>query len=74
MEPSEHPLKKAKDRMLAYSKRVASAVAEHELSTSSRALSVDISAANRFIEHAVPDLSAEQKRQLKQVQCQKRPL
>ena len=54
-------------RLQQYTKKVNRAVAEKELRESRRSLNVDVATANRFIAHAVNDLTAAQKAALKQV-------
>mmetsp|Transcript_15613 Transcript_15613/g.43670 ORF Transcript_15613/g.43670 Transcript_15613/m.43670 type:complete len:219 (-) Transcript_15613:30-686(-) len=60
-DPANSSVKKEEERLQQYSKRLAAAMNEHQLANSKRSLAVDIGAANRFIEHAIPDLSSEQK-------------
>jgi hypothetical protein len=55
------------ERLQQYSRRVAAAVRDHETATKNRSMAVDIGAANRFIEHAIPELTEEQKRKLRKV-------
>ena len=42
---------------------------EKELKEAQRVTEVNVGAANRFISHALPDLSKAQKRQLREVRC-----
>ncbi len=57
------------ERLEKYDKKVRKALAVEELASTRPAVTLDIAAANRFIDHAIPDLSKEQKERLKQV-CQ----
>lgn len=54
------------ERLQQYSLRVAKAVNARDLANSRRSLAVDIGAANRFIEHAIPELTDDQKQRLRQ--------
>ena len=62
------------ERLRKYSKRLAAAMNEQELANSKRSLAVDVGAANRFIEHAIPDLTDEQKTMLRDVCMTTTPL
>lgn len=62
----EHALMKEKERWRLYDKKLRRLINECELKTSSRTTTINLAAANRFIEHAIPDLSAEQRTALKQ--------
>ncbi|KXZ46206.1 hypothetical protein GPECTOR_46g275 [Gonium pectorale] len=53
------------DRVRQYGKKVSRAVNEAELRASRPVLSLDVAAASRFIDAAIPDLTAEQRQQLK---------
>uniref|UniRef100_A0A7S1X4P4 Nuclear nucleic acid-binding protein C1D n=1 Tax=Tetraselmis chuii TaxID=63592 RepID=A0A7S1X4P4_9CHLO len=65
--PADHPVNHEAERLAQYSKRVAAATAAKELAGSKRSLALNIGAANRFIEHAIPELSQEQKQKLREV-------
>jgi hypothetical protein len=59
---------KAEHRMFQhYTTKVKRAVGRQELSNQRKKTEVNVDAMHRFIEHAVPDLDAHQKQQLKQV-------
>uniref|UniRef100_A0A7S3QJX9 Nuclear nucleic acid-binding protein C1D n=1 Tax=Dunaliella tertiolecta TaxID=3047 RepID=A0A7S3QJX9_DUNTE len=69
LDPQKHfvtDIHKECERLEAYKKKVAKAVAAHELATSKPTVSLNVSAANRFIDHAIPDLNPEQRRLLKE--------
>jgi hypothetical protein len=51
----------------AYAKKVRKEVASEELGSAKQGLEVNIDAAHRFITHAIPELSSNQKEQLKAV-------
>ncbi len=53
------------DRLRAYDRKVARAAEEAARRGSRAALSLDVAAASRFIDAAIPDLTQEQKQQLK---------
>ena len=59
----------AQERLQQYSRRIAGAVRAHEAETQNRSMAVDIGAANRFIEHAIPELSDDQKKKLREVRA-----
>lgn len=65
--PEDHAARKEEERLKQYSKKVRKALAEQELAESSRTLEVDVAALSRFISAAVPDLAADQKKELKGV-------
>ena len=67
VEPEDHVFRKESPRLKQYQRKVRKAVAEEELRESKPGLEVDVGALSRFIAAAVPDLSAEQKRELKEV-------
>lgn len=67
IEPADHAFRKEGPRLKQYQRKVRKAVAEEELRESKPSLEVDVGALSRFIAAAVPDLSAEQKRELKEV-------
>ncbi len=52
------------DRLKQFGKKVKKAAAAKELKESKRSMEVDVGAINRFISHAVPDLSSQQKQAL----------
>ena len=54
------------DRLKAYGKKVRKLESAEYLATHKPATEVNIAAANRFINHAIPDLSQDQKAALKQ--------
>ena len=67
------PLQAHVEKFLRKVKKVAH---EKELKEAQRVTEINVGAANRFISHALPDLSKVQKRQLREVRCcsQLRPL
>mmetsp|Transcript_853 Transcript_853/g.1982 ORF Transcript_853/g.1982 Transcript_853/m.1982 type:complete len:207 (+) Transcript_853:112-732(+) len=67
IDPREHPIEKETERLTQWAKRLAKAASKKEASESQRGLALNIGAANRFIEHAIPELSKEQKQQLREV-------
>lgn len=54
-------------RVMQYEQRVQKAVKDYELRRSSRSSTVNVAAANRFIDNALPDLTKEQKISLRKV-------
>ncbi|GMH32234.1 hypothetical protein BSKO_00068 [Bryopsis sp. KO-2023] len=58
---------KEKKRVAQFELRVQKAVTDHELATTKRSAVVNVAAANRFIDNALPDLSKDQKAALRQV-------
>eukprot|EP00899_Mesostigma_viride_P015005 jgi/Mesvir1/23505/Mv22347-RA.1 len=64
--PEEHPVAKEVERLKLYRRKVNKAVFEAN-GLSERAMTVNISAATRFIDAAIPDLSQEQKKQIQEV-------
>ena len=57
----------SQDRLKAYGKKVRKLESAEYLALHKPATEINIAAANRFINHAIPDLSKEQKAALKQV-------
>lgn len=55
------------ERIKLYDKKLKKARARDELARSRPTISLDVAAANRFINAAIPELTQEQKQQLKQV-------
>uniref|UniRef100_A0A061R305 Nuclear nucleic acid-binding protein C1D n=1 Tax=Tetraselmis sp. GSL018 TaxID=582737 RepID=A0A061R305_9CHLO len=65
-DPSGHAVQKEEERLREYSRKIAAAREEEEAAAAkSSALSLDIAAANRFIEHAIPELTEDQRAQLR---------
>lgn len=58
---------KEEGRLKQYNKKVGKLAAEVELKKSNRTLEVDVAAMSRFIAAAVPDLSVQQKDELKKI-------
>lgn len=56
---------KEADRLEAYEKKVRKAVSGKLLSDARPTVALDVAAANRFIDHAIPDLTPEQRQALK---------
>ena len=69
---SDHPLQKELDRLKQYKKKVDRDIAEQELRHSRPTISLNIAAANRFIDHAIPDLTQEQRGRLREQNREKR--
>ncbi len=67
IDPTDDSFKKEQGRLKIYNKKVRKLAAEVELKKSNRTLEVDVAAMSRFIAAAVPDLSAQQKEELKKV-------
>ena len=67
IDPEDHTVKKEQGRLKQYNKKVRKLAAEVELKKSNRILEIDVAAMSRFIAAAVPDLSAQQKLELKKV-------
>jgi hypothetical protein len=63
MQPGE-AMRKEAARLAAYFKKVNKAVAAEELRHSRPSLSLNVAAANRFIDHAIPDLTTNQRQAL----------
>lgn len=61
----KHPIQKELERLAAYERKVKKAVAADDLARLRPGTSLNIAAANRFIDAAIPDLSAEQKQALR---------
>lgn len=59
-------LRKEGERVQQYVKKVSKAVAAEELKALRPSYSLDVAAANRFIDHAIPDLTDEQRQRLRQ--------
>ena len=55
------------ERVSTYEKKVQGTLTHDEVSRTKPGASLNIAAANRFIDHAIPDLTAEQRQQLKQI-------
>lgn len=60
-------LKSEQTMLEAYIKKIMASVAKQELGRHKRGMQIDIDAAHRFITHAIPDLSQQAKKDLKQV-------
>ncbi|KAF6256578.1 hypothetical protein COO60DRAFT_1528769 [Scenedesmus sp. NREL 46B-D3] len=61
----KHPLQRELERLAAYERKVKNAVTADDLARSRPGASLNIAAANRFIDAAIPDLTDEQKRALR---------
>ena len=57
------------ERLKVYGKKVRKLESAEYLAVNKPALELNVGAANRFISHAIPDLSREQKVALKEVWC-----
>jgi len=68
VDPEDHSFKKEEGRLKQYKKKVEKFAAEVELKKSNRALEVDVAAMSRFIAAVVPDVSAQQKKELKKIE------
>lgn len=64
-QPSEQ-LQKEQERIKLYSKKVSKAISADELRKARPTVTLDIAAANRFIDHSIPDLTKEQRQKLKE--------
>ncbi|KAG7670490.1 hypothetical protein Ndes2437A_g05019 [Nannochloris sp. 'desiccata'] len=67
VDPEDHSFMKEEGRLKQYNKKVGKLAAEVELKKSNRTLEVDVAAMSRFIAAAVPDLSVQQKDELKKI-------
>eukprot|EP00898_Chlorokybus_atmophyticus_P006722 jgi/Chlat1/7050/Chrsp56S06719 len=65
-----HPVKAELARIAVYQKKVDKAVYE-STGPQQRSIAMDVKAVNRFIEHAIPDLTEDQKRQMQKVATRK---
>lgn len=64
--PEKHGVKSELERVSVYHDKVAHAI-DRSTAPSRPTSSINVPAANRFIEHAIPDLSEEQKHQVREV-------
>lgn len=67
-----HPYHQESERLKVYGKKVRKLESAEYLATHKPALELNIGAANRFISHAIPDLSADQKTALKEVSSKRK--
>jgi exosome complex protein LRP1 len=65
-DPEEHPFAKDVETSKRFVKKARKVLAEKELSEAKRHTLVNVEAANRFITHAIPELTKDQKQALKQ--------
>lgn len=61
VDPADHEFHKEQERLKQYTKKVRKVAAEKELRETKRSMEVNVSAVNRFISAAVPNLTREQK-------------
>ncbi|GFH30467.1 uncharacterized protein HaLaN_29330 [Haematococcus lacustris] len=66
MDPELQPaLHKERERLMGFAKRVSKAEAAEELQKARPTLALNVAAANRFIDAAIPDLSSQQREMLR---------
>lgn len=60
---------RAQDRIQRYKKKLKKLISDEELAVTRRSLTLNVGAANRFIDAAIPDLPEDQKKALRKVRC-----